>query len=319
MLNITFWPAVPIVPSLLVPMPSFQLKSKNLFLTYPQTTYPLEDFKANCLKLFESEGIEKLLISTEKHQDGNDHIHAVICLQNYLRTRNPKHFDELVQSPRHPNIVSRLKGGLAKTLSYVMKDGNWISHPEDFNPTALILRSSNKKETKKTDSIALRMEKGETIEDILPDEPGFVMMHLRGLKEFSAFLAVRDRRTSRAAALSLGFRVQVAAGHMNSSATALALWLNQNLRNPALPRRRKQLWLKAPPQHGKTTMITNLEEWFNLSVYYMPKTEDWNDHYRDKEYDLIVLDEYKGTNPFNFSIHGSQTIPNQFQGGERLR
>ena len=272
---------------------SFQLCSKNLFLTYPQTTYPLEDFKANCLKLFEAEGIEKLLISTEKHQDGNDHIHAVICLQKHLETQKQSYFDGLVQPPRHPNIVSHLRGGLAKTLAYVMKDGNWISHPEDFNPTALILRSSNKKETKKTDSIALRMEKGETIEDILPDEPGFVMMHLRGLKEFSAFLAVRDRRTSRAAALSLGFRVQVAAGHMSSSAMELASWLNQNLRNPLLPRRRKQLWLKAPPLAGKTTMITNLEEWFKLSIYYMPKTEDWNDLYNDGEYDLILLDEYK--------------------------
>ena len=212
-------------------MPSFQLKSKNLFLTYPQTTYPLEDFKANCLKLFESEGIEKLLISTEKHQDGNDHIHAVICLQNYLRTRNPKHFDELVQPPRHPNIVSRLKGGLAKTLSYVMKDGNWISHPESFNPTTLIQRSLNKKEIKKTDAIAHRMEKGETIDDLHRDEPGFVLMHLHALEEYSAFLDAKDRRTSRAEALSQGFRVQVAAGHMSSSAMALASWLNQNLRN----------------------------------------------------------------------------------------
>ena len=237
---------------------------------------------------------------TGKHQDGNDHIHAVICLQKQLRTRRQNYFDGLVQPLKHPNIVSRFRGGLAKTLSYVMKDGNWISHPEDFNPTTLIQKSSNKREIKKTDALALRMEKGETIDDLFKDEPGFVLLHHHALEEFSAFLDARDRRISRAEALSQGFRVQVAAGHMNSSATALALWLNQNLRNPALPRRRKQLWLKAPPQHGKTTMITNLEEWFNLSVYYMPKTEDWNDHYRDKEYDLIVLDEYKGHKSIQF-------------------
>jgi len=278
----------------------FRLESKNLFLTFPQTTYPLEDFKANCLKLFEAEGIEKLLISTEKHQDGNDHIHAVICLQKPLRTRRSNHFDGLVQPPKHPNIVSRFRGGLAKTLSYVMKDGNWISHPEEFNPTTLIQKSSNKKEIKKTDAIAHRMEKGETIEDLLQDEAGFVLMHLERLREFSAYLAAKGRRTSLAEARSQGVRVQVAAGHMSSSATALALWLNQNLRNPALPRRRKQLWLKAPPQHGKTTLITNLEEWFNLSIYYMPKTEDWNDLYNDGEYDLVVLDEYKGHKSIQF-------------------
>ena len=177
---------------------------------------------------------------------------------------------------------------------------DWISHPEEFNPTTLIQKSSNKREIKKTDALALRMEKGETIDDLFMDEPGFVLLHHHALEEFSAFLDARDRRISRAEALSQGFRVQVAAGHMNSSATALALWLNQNLRNPALPRRRKQLWLKAPPQHGKTTMITNLEEWFNLSIYYMPKTEDWNDLYNDGEYDLIVLDEYKGHKSIQF-------------------
>ena len=151
----------------------FRIYTKNLFLTYPQTSYPLEDFKANCLKLFEPQVIEKLLISTEKHQDGNDHIHAVICLQKQVQTTRQNYFDGLVQPPRHPNIVSRFRGGLAKTLSYVMKDGNWISHPEDFNPTTLIQKSSNKKEIKKTDAIAHRMEKGETIEDLLQDEAGF--------------------------------------------------------------------------------------------------------------------------------------------------
>ena len=50
------------------------------------------------------------------------------------------------------------------------------------------------KEIKKTDAIALRMEKGETIEDLLQDEAGFVLMHLERLREFSAFLAAKDRR-----------------------------------------------------------------------------------------------------------------------------
>lgn len=272
----------------------FHLNSKSLFLTFPQTTFPLEQFRDNCLKLFESEGIDKLLIANEKHQDGNDHIHAVICLQKKLQTKRQNYFDELVLPPKHPNIVSRFRGGLAKTLSYVMKEGNWIAHPESFDPMTLIQKSSNKQETKKTDRIAHQMTKGEKIEDLLETEPGFVLMHLSKLREFSAFLESKDRQTSRAAALSVAVRVQVAPGHMSSSAMELASWLNRNLRNPTLPRRRKQLWLKAPPESGKTTLIINLIEWFKLSVYYMPKTEDWNDLYNDGEYDLIVLDEYKG-------------------------
>ena len=51
-------------------------------------------------------------------------------------------------------------------------------------------------------------------------------------------------------------------------------------------------------------MITNLEEWFKLSIYYMPKTEDWNDLYNDGEYDLVVLDEYKGHKSIQSSVLG---------------
>ena len=62
--------------------------------------------------------------------------------------------------------------------------------------------------------LALRMEKGETIDDLFKDEPGFVLLHHHALEEFLAFLDARDRRISRAEALSQGFRVQVAAGHI---------------------------------------------------------------------------------------------------------
>ena len=123
-------------------MPFF-LNSKSLFLTFPQTNYPLEDFKANCLKLFEPQVIEKLLISTEKHQDGNDHIHAVICLQDKLRTKRQNYFDGLVQPPKHPNIVSRFRGGLAKTLAYVMKEAEGCHKLRGVVNQALIRRFPN--------------------------------------------------------------------------------------------------------------------------------------------------------------------------------
>lgn len=279
--------------------PKFQLCSKNLFLTYPQTSFSLEQFKDNVLKLFEKEGVDKLLVATEKHQDGNDHIHAVICLQKQLRTTKQDHFDELVQPAKHPNIVSRLKGGLAKTLEYVMKDGNWLAWPDSFRPEKHIKQSKSKKSTK-SDTISERLLQGAKIKDLIEDEPGFVMMNLRKLQEFSAFLESKERQTSRAAALSQECRVKVADGHSTSSTRALASWLNKNLRNPSLPRRRKQLWLQAPPQAGKTTMIENLTEWFQLSVYFMPKDEQWNDLYEDGEYDLVLLDEYKGQKTIQF-------------------
>jgi len=40
-------------------------------------------------------------------------------------------------------------------------------------------------------------------------------------------------------------------------------------------------------------MISNLERWFKLRVYWWPKDEHWWDGYEDGAYDLIVLDEFK--------------------------
>ena len=40
-------------------------------------------------------------------------------------------------------------------------------------------------------------------------------------------------------------------------------------------------------------MISNLERWFKLRVYWWPKDETWWDGYEDGAYDLIVLDEFK--------------------------
>ena len=47
------------------------------------------------------------------------------------------------------------------------------------------------------------------------------------------------------------------------------------------------------PGAGKTTMISNLETWFKLRVYWWPRDEAWWDGYEDGAYDLIVLDEFK--------------------------
>ena len=54
-------------------------------------------------------------------------------------------------------------------------------------------------------------------------------------------------------------------------------------------------------------MISNLERWFKLRVYWWPKDEHWWDGYEDGAYDLIVLDEFKSQKKITYSYRDWET------------
>lgn len=99
----------------------FNMKSKNIFLTYPQigdiTREEIKDFLCSKLKL------KKYVIALEKHEDGGNHIHAHISLAYNKNIKNERFFD---YKGHHPNIQSMRNVNACR--NYVMKDGNYIYH-----------------------------------------------------------------------------------------------------------------------------------------------------------------------------------------------
>uniref|UniRef100_Q0ZUK5 Replication-associated protein n=1 Tax=Chilli leaf curl virus-[Pakistan] TaxID=340896 RepID=Q0ZUK5_9GEMI len=105
----------------------FQVKAKNIFLTYPKCPIPKEQIleilkSINCPsdKLF-------IRVSQEKHHDGSLHIHALIQFKGKSQFRNPRHFD--VTHPNnttqfHPNFQGAKSSSDVK--SYIEKDGDYI-------------------------------------------------------------------------------------------------------------------------------------------------------------------------------------------------
>lgn len=277
---------------------NFHLNSKNLFLTFPQCDYPLQDFCQKVKDFFAEKGFQiiKGVASQENHQDGNKHLHLYVNLDKQCQTKRANYFDSLVCPPKHPNIVSRLRGGASKTIQYIIKDGNYQALPDSnsFDLDAYLEASSNKKSTK-ISLIVEMIERGErSLDEIDNEHPEYVALHKRSLQEYLAFRVLKDRRQSRVQAQQADFRVSPASGHMNSFNRDLASWLNQNIRTPMeRPHRTAQLWLRAAPATGKTSLIKFLEREFTLSIYHWPKDEKWWDNYEDGCYDLIVLDEYK--------------------------
>lgn len=205
------------------------------------------------------------------------------------------YFDSLVVPAKHPNIVSRLRGTHVQTIQYVIKDNNYLSFPESFDLTAYLqtpVQEDGKKEPM-AKVVARVISEGATLADLDNLYPHYVMTHLGPLERYIEFRQRRALQESRVLAPTGVFHVTPANGHLTSSNTQLASWLNSMIFNRSIPHRPTQMWVKGPPRCGKSSLINQLEDEFGVSVYRWPTDEQWFDGYVDGAFDLIVLDEYK--------------------------
>ncbi|QMI58076.1 C1 [Nightshade curly top virus] len=105
----------------------FTINAKNIFLTYPRCPLP----KEQVLELLKNISCpsDKLFIrvSSEHHEDGELHIHALIQFKGKAKFRNPRHFDITHPSTStqfHPNFQGAKSASDVK--SYIEKDGDYI-------------------------------------------------------------------------------------------------------------------------------------------------------------------------------------------------
>nr|QIH45402.1 replication protein [Ludwigia yellow vein virus]QIH45410.1 replication protein [Ludwigia yellow vein virus] len=106
---------------------SFQIKAKNIFLTYPKCHIPKEE-ALELIKAIHCPS-DKLFIrvAQEKHSDGTLHLHALIQFKGKAQFRNPRHFDIThpnTSSQFHPNFQGAKSSSDVK--SYIEKDGDYV-------------------------------------------------------------------------------------------------------------------------------------------------------------------------------------------------
>lgn len=102
----------------------FRLNSMQVFLTYPQC-----DVEPELLLSFlkGKYNVEKYIISQEKHEDGNPHIHCYLKMDKQLNIRNDRAFDYTSgETVFHPNIQSCKS--VMKVIAYVVKDNKYITN-----------------------------------------------------------------------------------------------------------------------------------------------------------------------------------------------
>lgn len=255
-----------------------RFRAKRLFLTYPQCMTRPSMVMYRIKHLFE-DNLEWAVVASEKHKDGNPHLHCVVYLKRQLDTYDHTYLDQL--TGKHGNY--QVARNMVNTLRYVTKDNDYIT-TEGFDVDAYLNTSSNKKNTK-MDIVANRIkEEGADVKDIVEEYPGISLMHLNKIIAFKQFINAIDNEDK------LEW-YGIDELKCNCGDTRLiANWLNKNIK---VERKFKQpqLYVFGIPNTGKTTMINNLEKY--VRVYRLPN-EDFYDDYYDKEYDLIVIDEFKG-------------------------
>jgi hypothetical protein len=99
-------------------MNKFRIQSKNILLTYSQAKglnkYKLQEFIVNGTNLI----IDKYVICSEKHNDGNKHYHILLKLEEKPDIKNECFFD---YKGNHPNIKRVL---FSERIFYVTKEDN---------------------------------------------------------------------------------------------------------------------------------------------------------------------------------------------------
>lgn len=96
----------------------FRLSAKKVFLTYPKCKLSKEELLE---KLPGKESLQQYVISTELHEDGEPHLHAILVYNYKLNIKDQKHFDI---EGYHPNIQP--VKNLNNAINYVCKDGDFI-------------------------------------------------------------------------------------------------------------------------------------------------------------------------------------------------
>lgn len=111
---------------------NFRVNARYLFITYPQCGLARDTIWT----FLRAKGVKWAIIGSERHQDGNPHIHAVLDWGRKRDIRNSSFFD---LEGHHPN-VQPCKNKMA-SINYTKKEGDFeeFGDPEDSDDTEDLL------------------------------------------------------------------------------------------------------------------------------------------------------------------------------------
>lgn len=106
------------------PSRRFRLRTTQLFLTYPQCSLTPEE--ALTMLRDRLPNLSEWIIATEKHQDGQSHLHCYLKLATQSNITDPRHLDLDNFHGNYQACRSR-----KAVMKYVQKDGQFISNIDE--------------------------------------------------------------------------------------------------------------------------------------------------------------------------------------------
>jgi len=278
-------------------MEKFRIAAKNLFLTYPRCSeapHMVRDRIVHELK----QDIAFLIVAHEKHKDEapeaavEDHLHVVISLIRRREFRGKKWmeiFDHF--AGQHGNYKACIS--LKASLKYVMKEGDYLLHPHDFDLDSVLVGKTGKAKI-----CSQMIISGASLQELEQWDSGYVLQNLKKIKDyqFERLNWPENREYEKWKPIDL----EQVAGEENLK---IAQWLNDNILVDR-PFKAKQLFLYGQANTGKTTLVRNLEKY--LRIYWAPEGK-WMDGF-DDNYDLVIFDEFYGSKTLswmNMFLQGS--------------
>lgn len=223
-------------------------------------------------------GVQWAIISRELHQDGESHIHVAVQFKKRIFARDLNAiFDKVGGKHGHYLAMKSIPGAIA----YCKKED-----PDPLLHGKLPATKNQKKSDGVMNKIAQGLLEGKPIQSFVAEHGGIVMLHLQKMKTFQAMIHAHGQprlTLTNQMTLTFGQTGEEAERHVHE-------WLRLNLLDRSRPHKQHQLYLQAPTNHNKTSLVLLLGKYFKY--YVMPLHENFDDSYEDELYDFVVLDEF---------------------------
>lgn len=280
----------------------FRLRTKKLFLTFPQCEKGKQEVLPKLTKLAKSE-IEFCVVAQEKHKDGKDHLHCVMLVKK-PQEWPVKELDKLTgKRGNYQNAKN-----VYNTLKYVIKDGNYALSPTNF-PLEEWMKKKKEKKNPKSIIIAQAIMDGKSLKEINEIFPGFLLQNLSKVKNYQSLIKSWD--------VNLKTPLKVKEKEYNQNDKKIVKWINENLFTHKRKWTQKHLFIHGATQMGKSTLLRHLGEFF--PTYIVPMNEEFYDLYSD-EVSLCVFDEFRSQKRItwlNSFLDGMHTL--RVKGGQYLK
>jgi len=250
----------------------FRMAGKNFTITFPQCDVKKEVAVERIEQKFGSE-LKGYLVCEEAHKDGTPHLHVFLQFHNRKNFKTEKCFDFIGGQHGNYQVTKSVKAW----VEYCTKGPNYVAKGVD-------VEAIKKKKAQKNEEVALSIMAGESIAEINKKHPGYVMINKRKLEEYESWIKCESAKKQKID------WIPPKLDGLTDANLQIATWICSNIRqNRAF--KAPQLYIWGARNLGKTSLVEWLEKY--LSVYHMPTTEEFYDLYSD-DYDLVVIDEFKG-------------------------